>query len=58
MNAVLDELEAVPATPVAERQRGVTQTEAARAWERFLRERGRSETLRTAPRRWRDEEGL
>ena len=58
MNAVLDGSKRSPATPMAERQRGVTQTEATRAWERFLRERGRSETPRTAPRRWRDEEGL
>jgi len=58
MDAILDELEAVPADPEAERQPPATRAETALAWERFLRERGRTETSRTAPRRWRDEEGL
>jgi hypothetical protein len=58
MNAILDERDAVAARAQAERQRGATQADAARAWERCLREREGSETPRSARVRWRDEEGL
>lgn len=58
MDAILDELDAVAAGTQAERQRGTAQADEARAWERFLRERGSSQTPRTTVRPWRDEEGL
>jgi len=58
MNAILDEVDAVAARAEVERERGRTKAEAADAWKRFVRERGRNETPRSAPLRWRDEEGL
>jgi len=58
MNAAIEELAAAVAGPEAERQLRSTQAEVEYPWQRFLREREWSETPRTAPRRWRDEEGL
>ncbi len=58
MKAILEEREAVAADPEPEWQPCSAQADVAYPWKRFLRERGRSEAPRTAPRRWRDEEGL
>jgi len=58
MNVMPEERERVVEARGGRATPGSPRTQAASSWARFLREREWGETQPTAPRCWRDEEGL